>query len=146
MRMNEIRLHALKLLSARDYTAQKLREKLEARFGPVPQETIDELVRRNFLNDRRYAENYVLRRKDRGAALLREELVFRGVPAELAGEILAQIDWPSLKSALAAKIKDWNLHVPLKQRDAARLFRALRRLGYDEDAIQEETHQLIEKT
>jgi len=34
------------------------------------------------------------------------------------------------------------LRPPLQPRDAGRLFRALLRLGYDEDAIREELEQL----
>ena len=142
--MNEVYAHALKLLRARDSTIFKLREKLEAKFGSAPQEVIDQLVERKFLNDRRFAENYVEKRKNRGMPLLREELLARGVSAPLADEILSQTDWPSLKDALTAKMNAWKLRVPLQSRDAARLFRALLRLGYDEDSIREEIGQLHE--
>ncbi|MBI2149269.1 MAG: regulatory protein RecX [Acidobacteria bacterium] len=140
--MNEIYGHALKLLSARDYTVAKLREKLEAKFGRVPDEVLDRLIRKRFLDDRRFAENYVDKRKNRGAVALREELLARGVEADLAGEILAGSGWPSLPDAVKAKMNDWNLRAPLQSRDAGRLFRALLRLGYDEDAIREEIERL----
>jgi len=140
--MNDIYLHALKLLSARDYTVAKLREKLEAKFGSAPQEIIDELVQKQFLNDRRFAENYVANRKNRGELLLREELLARGVSGALTDQVLSGTDWPSLKEALAAKLNDWKLGPPLDARDAARLFRALLRLGYDEDCIREEISHL----
>ena len=141
--MNEIYAHALKLLRARDYTAAMLKEKLEARFGSVPAEIIDELGRRKFLNDRRFAENYVAKRRSRGVPILREELLAKGIPPLLAGEILSKTDWPSLKQALTDKMNEWNLRAPLQSRDAARLFRSLLRLGYDEDAIREEIEQLL---
>ena len=140
--MNEIYAHALKLLRARDYTIAKLREKLEAKFGSAPNDVIERLVSQRFLNDRRFAENYVSKRKDRGVVVLREELLARGVEADLAGEILAGADWPSLPDAVKAKMNDLNLRAPLESRDAGRLFRALLRLGYDEDAIREEIEQL----
>jgi len=38
-------------------------------------------------------------------------------------------------------MNDWKLRAPLQSRDAARLYRALVRLGYDEDAIREEIEQ-----
>jgi len=141
---NEIYIHALKLLRARDCTVLKLREKLEAKFGSAPQEVIDRLVQNQFLSDRRFAESYVAKHKIRGLPLLREELLARGVSAAVANEILSQIEWPSLKDALAAKMKNWKLCVPLGSRDAARLFRALLRLGYDEDSIREEIDPLHE--
>jgi regulatory protein len=141
--VNEILSHALRLLRARDYTVARLREKLDAKFGDVNQEVLDHLLKKNFLNDRRFAENYVAKRKDRGVALLREELLARGVSRDLADEILSKTDWPSLREALAVKMNDWKLRPPLQSRDAARLFRALHRLGYDEDAIREEIEQTI---
>ena len=143
--VDEIYVQALKLLRARDYTVAKLREKLESKFGSVPDAIIEQLLRKNFLNDRRFAENYAAKRKHRGAAMLREELIARGIPAAVAGEILSGTDWPSLREALTAKMKDWNLRAPLQSRDAARLFRALLRLGYDESAIREEIEQLHEQ-
>ena len=143
--MDEIYAHALKLLRARDYTVLQLNQKLEAKFGPVPQDVADRLIRKKFLNDRRFAENYVTRRKKRGPVLLREELLARGIPCALADEILSQTDLPSLKDALTSKMIDWKLRAPLQLRDATRLFRALSRLGYDEDAIREEIEQVHEQ-
>ena len=140
--VDEIYAHALKLLKSRDYTIAALREKLEAKFGEAPREVLDLLTQKKFLNDRRYAENYVERRKNRGASLLRQELIGKGVAAELADEILRRTDFPSLKQALTAKMNGWKLRAPLQSRDAARLFRALLRLGYDEDAIREEIDQI----
>jgi SOS response regulatory protein OraA/RecX len=140
--VDEIYAYTLKLLKARDYTVAKLREKVEAKFGSVPEPVIEQLVRKNFLNDRRFTENYVRKRKDRGPAIVRTDLIARGVAPELVDEILSRTQWPSLQEALAAKMNDWHLHAPLESRDAARLFRALARLGYDEDAIREELGQL----
>jgi SOS response regulatory protein OraA/RecX len=139
--MNEIYVYALKLLKGRDHTVSQLSRKLEAKFGEVPPEVIQQLLQKKFLNDRRFTQNYVEKRKQRGAAQVREELAVRGVPSEISEEILADTDWPSLHEALAAKMNDWRLRPPLDPRDAARLFRALFRLGYDEDAIREEINQ-----
>jgi SOS response regulatory protein OraA/RecX len=140
--MDEIYLYALKLLRGRDYTVSKLTEKLETKFGSVPPEVVERLQQKKFLNDRRFAENYVTKRKDRGAALVRQELEERGVAPNLAEEIVGRTEWPSLQEALAAKMKVWKLRAPLQQRDAGRLFRALLRLGYDEDAVREEIEKL----
>jgi SOS response regulatory protein OraA/RecX len=137
---NEIFNRAVKLLAGRDYSIEGIRKKL----GNVPDAVIERLVAKRFLNDRRYAENYVARRRDRGVPRLREELLSRGISPDLASEILGKIEWPSLREVLAAKMVDWNLRPPLVSRDAARLFRALARLGYEEDAIREEIEQLHE--
>ena len=140
--MDEIYAYALKLLRTRDYTVAGLTEKLETKFGTAPAELIQNLVQKKFLDDRRFAQNYAAKSSNRGAARLREELASKGVPPELTEEILSQTDWPSLHEALTARMKIWKLHPPLKPRDAARLFRALLRLGYDEDAIREEIERL----
>ena len=136
--------YALKLLRTRDHTVAMLRQKVEGKFGAVPEQLIEQLLKKNFLNDRRFAENYVLRRQDRGQAFLRDELTSRGVASDLVEEVLAGTDWPSLSQAMAAKMKIWKLRAPLQSRDAARLFRALLRLGYDEDAIREQIENLRE--
>jgi SOS response regulatory protein OraA/RecX len=140
-RVNEVYLYALQILRRRDYTVSDLTKKVAAKFHQTPQHVIDELIRKNFLNDRRFAQNYAARRKDRGPAALREELESHGVRTELIDEVLSQTEWPSLRDALATKMGDWNLRAPLQSRDATRLFRALLRLGYDEDAIREEIGQ-----
>jgi SOS response regulatory protein OraA/RecX len=143
--MDEIYAYALKLLRARDYTVARLRLKLETRFGEVPQAVFDLLLQKNFLNDRRFAENHVNRRRDRGAAVLREELLARGISLALVDETVSGAGWPSLREALTAKMNVWKLRAPVQSRDAARLFRALHRLGYEEDAIREEIEQLHEQ-
>jgi SOS response regulatory protein OraA/RecX len=143
--MKEIYLYAFKLLQGRDYSIAALRQKLQAKFGSAPPEVIDDLIGKKFLNDRRFAENYIARHKDRGSRIVREDLVKKGIEEPLLDEILSRADWPSLKEALADKMNQWHLQVPLQSRDAARLFRSLSRLGYDEDAIRGEIEQLHEQ-
>jgi SOS response regulatory protein OraA/RecX len=140
--VNEIYNHALRLLAKHDYTVSDLRGKLAQRFGIVPDEVIDQLIRKRFLNDRRYAENYIAGRTRRGKRRLRQELEARGIEPAILDEILSVIQRPSLQDALKATMTDWNLRAPLSSRDAARLFRALARLEYEEDAIREELEQL----
>jgi regulatory protein len=143
--VDEIYAHALKLLRMRDYTIAGLQKKLQSKYGVVPETVLDLLIQKKFLNDRRFTENYVARRKDRGVSLLRQELINKGVDTDIVDEILSNAEFPSLKEAVAAKMNDWKLRVPLQSRDAARLFRALVRLGYDEDAIREEINQVRER-
>src|ERR1051326_3174896 len=98
--VNEIYLYALKLLRNRDYSISTLRRKLEIKFPDLPEDIIEELLRNNFLNDRRFAENYAARRKHRGAAVVREELLANGISAALADEVVTGTAWPSLRGAL----------------------------------------------
>jgi SOS response regulatory protein OraA/RecX len=143
--VNEIYIYALRLLKKRDYTVSELSKKLEGNFHTIPAGLIDQLTDKNFLSDRRFAENYVRKRIDRGPRALRDELLARGVAEDLVNEILGRVEWPSLREVLTAKMNDWKLRAPLQSRDAARLFRVLVRLGYDEDAIREEIEQKNEQ-
>ena len=138
----EIYLYALQLLAKRDHSVADLQRKIETKFGKAPADVLQELIRKNFLNDHRFAEHYVARKKVKGPAALRDELISRGVAAAIVNEILSCAEWPSLQDALKDKMNGWKLRAPLQSRDAARLFRALLRLGYEEDAIREEIEQL----
>ena len=142
---NDVFKHAVQLLAARDYTTDQLRKKLALRFGEVPDSVIEQLTAKHYLDDHRYAQNLVRRRKARGPVGVQEELAARGIPAEIIANVIQEGDWPSLQEALKARMVVWNLRPPLQRRDAARLFRALARLGYEEDAIREEIDQLHEQ-
>jgi SOS response regulatory protein OraA/RecX len=134
--------YALKLLKGHDFSVADLRRRLETKFGSAPEDVIQQLLQKNFLNDRRFAENFVARRKQRGKAVVREELLAHGIPTVMADEVVRQAEWPSLREAVKAKMKGLKLGAPLQLRDAARLFRALQRLGYEEDAIREEIENI----
>src|SRR5215831_5503637 len=97
--------YAVKLLAQRDYTIARIRQKLDARFGETPETVIQQLIVKRYLDDRRLAENYVSSHKDRGLNRLRQDLMIRGIPEELAREVLSATDWPSLSQALNAKMR-----------------------------------------
>jgi SOS response regulatory protein OraA/RecX len=143
--VEEIYYHALKLLQRRDYTEKQLREKLETKFKNVPEEVFSRLLAKRFLDDRRYAENFVAKHADSHPDHVREMLEQAGVAREVASTALEAVKWPSLRDVLKAKMLDWRFDAPLERRDAARLFRALSRLGYSEDEIREELEQLHEQ-
>jgi regulatory protein len=143
--VDEIYHHALKLLQRRDYTEKQLREKLEAKFEDVPAEVFSRLLAKRFLDDRRYAENFVAKHADNHPNHVKELLEEAGVSRETINSAVDAVKWPSLKAVLKAKMLDWRLDAPLQRRDAARLFRALSRLGYSEDEIREELEPLHEQ-
>ena len=142
--MEEIYHQALKLLRRRDYTVAQLREKLESKFGEVPKETIDMLQKKRFLDDARYAGNFVMKRRDFHPSLVRDELLNSGVSPEIIEQALSVHDWPSLQHIVRAKMIDWKLQSPIHRKEANRLYRVLARLGYPEDEIREELEQLHE--
>jgi len=73
---------------------------------------------------------------------LRAELLSKGIDTALADEVLSAEEFPSLTDVVNAKMKNWKLYAPLQSRDAVRLFRAVARLGFDEDSVREEIEKL----
>jgi regulatory protein len=143
--VNEIYHHALKLLQRRDYTEKQLREKLEGKFGEAPAEVFSLLAAKRFIDDRRYAENFVAKHAESHPEHVKTLLEEAGVGRETREAAVAAVNWPSLRDVLKAKMTDWRFHAPLQRRDAARLFRALSRLGYSEEEIREELEQFHEQ-
>jgi SOS response regulatory protein OraA/RecX len=142
--MDEVYHRALKLLSMRDYTVAELRAKLEAKFGAVNEQVINDLRTRKFLDDRRIVQNFLSRKPRHSREFVEERLLERGIDAAIIKESLENVDRPSLRAVVNATMSDWNLREPLHRRDIARLFRALNRLGYQEDAIREELERFHE--
>lgn len=143
--MNEIYHHALKLLRRKDYTRRQLEEKLEAKFGSVPDEVLQQLLKKQFINDDRYAENFIAKHNESHPDWVRRTLQDAGVAQETIDNAVAACDWPSLPEVLKAKMQSWRLRPPLERRDLTRLFRLLSRLGYPEANIREELEQLHEQ-
>ena len=140
--MDEMYQHAVKLLAGRDYSEAEIRSKLEKKFGAISEPAIAELIRRRFLDDRRFIRQFALRKPRHSLEYLRQSLLQKGVDETLILEVLKNTDRPSLVDVVKATMAEWDLHTPLHPRDAARLFRALNRLGYEEDAIREELEPL----
>jgi SOS response regulatory protein OraA/RecX len=143
--VNEIYHHALKLLRRKDYTKQQLLEKLEAKFGDVPLEVTELLLTKRFLDDRRYAENFVTRHADSHQSWVRQALEEAGIDHLIIDHAVKAVGWPSLRDVLKAKMLASRLRPPLERREAARLFRLLSRMGYPEEDIREELEQFHEQ-
>lgn len=84
---------AMHLLEKMDRTESDLREKL--RMNGYPQELVDEAVdyvkRYHYIDDRRYAENYVrFHQGQKSAARLKMDLMRKGVSKDLIEQALSQ--------------------------------------------------------
>ena len=143
--MDEMYRHAVKLLARRDYSASELKTKLEKKFGAVDESVIAELTKRKFLDDRRFVRNFIAKKARHSLEYIEEQLHARGIDRKTAAEEIEKAERPSLLDVLNATMVDWKLRAPLNPRDAARLFRALGRLGYPEDAIREELEPFHEQ-
>jgi regulatory protein len=89
-------LYALRLLTARDYTVARLREKLHGReFDESDIETaLMRMVSEGWVDDRRYAERFAESALASGryyGPRLRQEMRRRGVPPELVSEVLGRV-------------------------------------------------------
>jgi len=143
--VEEIYIESLKLLKRRDYSVAQLKEKLSLKFGEVPQELIDRLLHKRFLDDARFARNLVAKRRNRHPSIVHAELLNLGISEETADHAIGASGWPSLSDVLRATMVDWKLQAPLHHRDVAKLYRALARLGFPEDEIREELDHLHEQ-
>ena len=81
------------LLSQRDYTCMKLRDKLLA--GGFEEEivemTLESLKEARYLDDERYARNFIQAHwEDRSRTRIRADLENRGVPSEIAARVLSE--------------------------------------------------------
>lgn len=128
---------AMKMLSARRLTRLQLRRKLRERgFGDESiAQALAECERRQYLDDRAYAQLYidgVLQRKAVGRRRLQHELFERGVSGEVANEVLAKVEVDEdqrLERALA------KLEAQRPQDRPGQLGRRLERLGFGAAAI-----------
>jgi regulatory protein len=142
--VDDIYHYALKVLGRRDCSESHLREKLRFKFGNAPEEILETLRNKGFLDDRRYADNFAAKHADYHPEWVRVALEEAGIAAMLVGEVVASRVWPSLRDVANARMNALRLRLPLQRKDAARLFRALGRLGYPEEEIREELERLNE--
>lgn len=81
------------LLSQRDYTCARLREKLLAAGfeEEIIAEAVESLIEVHYLDDRRYARSFIEAHwEDRSRMRIRADLENRGVPSEIISEVLQE--------------------------------------------------------
>ena len=81
------------LLSQRDYTCARLRDKLLAAGfeEEIVEMTLESLTEARYLDDERYARNFIQAHwEDRSRTRIRMDLENRGVPSEIAGRVLSE--------------------------------------------------------
>ena len=89
--------YALRLLTARDYTAARLQGKLRDKGFSVEdaEAVVTRVVSEGWVNDRRFAERFVESARASGRYFgyrLRQELLRRGVPSDVADDVLGGHD------------------------------------------------------
>ena len=125
---------AVKLLSQRDYSRHQIEDKL-LKSG-YDEETVDKvadfLVKRRFLDDRRYAEALLKRKQGKsGTNRIAMELRAKGVDQELAAQTLAQFSQDDELEAARTQAVRYLASKDLEPREAYRRTIAfLARRGY----------------
>jgi len=89
-------LYALRLLTARDYTVARLREKLRGRDfdGADVDAALGRMLTEGWVDDRRFAERFAESALASGryyGPRLRQEMHRRGLPPELVSEVLGRV-------------------------------------------------------
>ena len=136
----EVRNKALDLLARREHATQEIRAKLIGR-GLVPSivdDILESLAAEGLLSDRRFAENYIRARKDRGYGPLRirAELRQRGIDEDLISRYIDPHDRAWAESIEAVRHKRFGDRMPgddIKER--ARQTRFLQYRGFTGEQI-----------
>lgn len=89
-------LHALRLLTSRDYTELRLREKLRGRAydEAAIDAALGRLLSEGWVNDRRFAERFAetaLASARYFGPRLRQEMIRRGIPRDIVTEVLGRL-------------------------------------------------------
>ncbi|MFH1009873.1 MAG: regulatory protein RecX [bacterium] len=140
---------ALKLLARRAYSERRLSEKLRDKgFNEtVIREVLAACRRKNFVNDRDFAKNFVERRletRPRAGHVLIGELLKQGISLRLAREVVEEHVTGEIESqsAKVMAMKKWKQFSPLGADVCFRRVSSyLARRGYNWDAISEAIKQ-----
>ncbi len=135
---------ALRMLTRRDFSVAELTARLKDRGigAAVVEETVARLEEAGYLDDRRFARQWCESaiRNGRGyGPRLRQELVRRGVPAEIVGDLLASMaeeydEFETLTALLARKFSGFE-PACASDREKRRVMQYLQRRGFSSAVI-----------
>lgn len=133
---------ALRLLSQREHSRSELERKL-APHEEVPGElaqALDELQKRDFINDGRAIESVVHRRAGKwGNARIRQELTAKGLGGEAVVQALAELRESELSRAQAVWRKKFDA-APADPRERGKQVRFLLTRGFSAEVV----HQIVQ--
>ncbi|MEI6306157.1 MAG: regulatory protein RecX [Deltaproteobacteria bacterium] len=138
--------YALRLLTARDYTSHKLRQKLLARqvTAPEAETVLMRLTTEGWLDDHRFAERFAESALLSGRFFgprLKMEMRRRGVPYDLADKTVGRMqgeydEVTEIRSVLEHHYPDFSFTVAT-DREKRRVFSYLQRRGFSGSNIRE---------
>jgi regulatory protein len=138
--------YAIWLISKKRYTCLEIQKKLqqflnkhELKDENASKKVIDRLKELDYLNDNKYAKDYVsdrIRFNPRGKFLLKRELKSKGIDEDLANSTLNDTDVDELEMAKELLQKRrFNFEVELSQKEIARIYRFLASKGFNKEII-----------
>ena len=138
------------IVKPKTYTKSEIERKLEREgFSTDAIETsVVELIRSGHIRDRKYAENWIIRRQKsnpRGKTLLKRELVDKGIDKETAEQVIATVDTEDeTKVALEIAQKRAKQYKRLPTHVAKRrLHGFLARRGFGSDVVRQVLEQIF---
>ncbi|SEK64965.1 regulatory protein [Colwellia chukchiensis] len=130
---------AMALISRREHSYYELAQKLRLRDYSSDEINVvlDDLIARNYVNDKRFADSVFRRRVEKGYGYtyIKNELVQKGVSENIAQELARnyQIDW-YLQAELAYN-KRFGASLIKDQKDKAKRLRFMQQRGFSLDEI-----------
>ena len=153
--LSKAKSYVYRILARRMYTVKEIRNKLVERgyIGEIIEDVITTLERHGYLNDRVFAEEWILSRmrsKPRGKIALRQELARKGIDKAIIENALSQAfnesDEKEKEMALdlaRRKIESYRGDDPRAVRRKLRGF--LLRRGFDFDTVRNVIEQVMEQ-
>lgn len=132
-------LRAMHILERTDKTEAQLRRKLEE--SEYPKEAVESAIAYvtsyGYLDDRRYAEHYIERKKQgKGKARLKMELVQKGISREIIEEVLESTDFGETREMIRQIIlKKRKTDIPMNEKEKQRIYGFLMRKGFSSSDI-----------
>jgi regulatory protein len=134
------KLCAMHFLQSSDRTEQQLRRKLEALFYPeeIIGQAVDYMKRYHYIDDVRYAVNYMEYRRDsRSLRQMEQELYQKGISREVFCKAAEQIETPDEEQQIRQwLLKKRYLGETADRKETERIYRFLMRRGYTSSAVQ----------
>lgn len=134
------RLCAMHFLQSSDRTEHQLRRKLEALFYPeeIIRQAIDYVKKYHYIDDVRYAVNYIEYRKDsKSMRQMEQELYQKGISKETFCEAAEQVETPDETEQIQRWLIKKNYSANgAERKETERIFRFLLRKGYHISSIQ----------
>lgn len=127
-------LRAMHILERTDKTEAQLRKKLEE--SEYPKEAVESAIAYvtsyGYLDDRRYAKHYIeWKKKGKGKARLKMELVQKGISREIIEEVLESTDFGETREMIRQIIlKKRKTNIPMNEKEKQRLYGFLMRKGF----------------